>query len=248
MDRLAAFLESFKLSATVITSTDSVDGPCLVLCGAPDGEASSIILRMPGRGGPSRDLRVTVAIEFDNTTNPLMAAIPNEVTVLFKDAPALRLTAEAFLSEVEGSRCGRVAALNRLAEVMVLMMLRQVIDAGVSQPGLFAALAHPNLHRALVSMHDFPARPWSIEQLADSAAMSRTQFMTTFRRLVGVTPMAYLVAWRLTLARRHLKAGHSVKTVARRVGFSSAEGFSRSFSRAFGYPPAAIKETSQMLK
>lgn len=166
----------------------------------------------PSWGGKSPpDLRVTVSIDFDNATNPLMAAVPNEVIVWLENAHSLRLTADAFGLEVEATRCGHVAALNRLAEVMVLMVLRQVIDQGVRHIGLFGALAHPSLHRALVSIHDCPARSWSIEQLADEAGMSRTQFMTTFRHLVGMTPMAYVLSWRLALAHRDLKAGHSVK-------------------------------------
>ncbi len=237
LDRLAAFLESFKLSASVSDPDASVIGPCLMLYESPDSNKSRIVLRMLGRGSPSSDLRFTVAIEFDNATNPLMAAMPEEVSVPLHSAPSLRSTAEAFLAEVDGARCGRLAALNRLAEVMVLMMLRQVIDEGESQPGLFAALAHPSLYRALVSMHDHPAKAWTVEQLADSATMSRTQFMETFRRVVGTTPMAYLSTWRLTLAARYLRSGHSVKTVARRVGFESAEGFSRAFSRVYGHAP-----------
>lgn len=196
-------------------------------------------MRMASTAQPTAHLRATVAIEFDNSANPLMAAIPHEISVALDDEPALRATAQAFLLEMESDRCGRIAAVDRLAEVMVLMMLRQVIDAGDRQPGLFAALAHPNLHRALVSMHDHPAKAWTVGQLADSAAMSRTQFMTTFRRVVGTTPMGYLGAWRLTLASRQLKAGDSVKAVARQVGFNSAEGFSRAYTRAYGHSPKA---------
>lgn len=240
LDRLAAFLASFPLRAAVVAPEQAEAGPSLWLYAGP-GEGERIVLRMAPAQPPAPRPRAVVAIAFDNAANPLMAAIPGEVAVLLQDAPALRATAQAFLSEVEDNRCGRVAALDRLAEVMVLMMLRQVIEAGERQPGLFAALAHPQLHRALVSMHDHPARAWTVERLADSAAMSRTQFMTTFRRVVGTTPMGYLSAWRLTLACKHLQAGHSVKTVARRVGFSSAEGFSRAFARAYGRAPGALK-------
>ena len=71
--------------------------------------------------------------------------------------------------------------------------------------------------------------------------MSRTHFMTTFHKVAGTTPMAYLTAWRLTLARRHLQAGDAVKSVSRRVGFGSAAAFSRAFSPAYGQPPASYR-------
>ncbi|MDD2177959.1 AraC family transcriptional regulator [Acidovorax sp. D2M1] len=241
MDRLAAFLDYFKLSVLVLDPEQPVQGPSLWLY-EPSQGGGRIALRMAPLSQLPANLRAIVAIEFENAANPLMAAIPDEISVALDDAPALRATTQAFLSEVESNRCGKLAALDRLAEVMVLMMLRQVIDAGDRQPGLFAALAHPNLHRALVSMHDHPAKAWTVERLAEAAAMSRTQFMTTFRRIVGTTPMGYLGAWRLTLACRQLKAGDSVKAVARRVGFSSAEGFSRAYSRAYGHSPKARRD------
>lgn len=245
VDRLAAFVETFRLRASAVQAGQAVHGPCLLLAGPVDGQGHGgeerIVVRLHGGGEAPPDLRVAVAIEFDNASNPLMAAMPEEVSVPLRTAPALRCTAKAFLSEVQGNRCGRMAALNRLAEVMVLMALRQVIDAGTRQPGLFAALSHPQLHRALVGMHDHPSRAWTVDQLAQHAAMSRTQFMATFRRVVGTTPMAYLGSWRLTLACRQLKSGQPVKAVASRAGFGSAAAFSRAFSRAYGHAPVALK-------
>ena len=241
MDRLAAFLGSFKLTALVLDPKLPVKGPSLWLHELLQG-GGRIALRMTSHSQPPADIRAVVAIDFENAANPLMKAIPEEISVALDDVPALSATTQAFLSEVESNRCGRLAALDRLAEVMVLMVLRQLIDEGGHQAGLFAALAHPNLHRALVSMHDHPEKAWNVEQLAEVAAMSRTQFMTKFRRIMGTSPMNYLGTWRLALASRQLKEGHSVKSVARRVGFNSAEGFSRAYSRVYGKSPKARRD------
>lgn len=241
MDRLTAFLDTFRLTASVADAPALLDGPCLLLAGTDSESEGRVLLRVQGAGKLPPDLRLAVAIEFDNATNPLMTAMPDEVCASLLDGPSLRLTAQALLCEAAGDRCGRAGALNRLAEVMVLMMLREAIEAGASRPGIFAALAHPGLHRAVVSMHDLPARAWTIEDLAALATMSRTHFMTTFRTVAGTTPMAYLTTWRLTLARRHLQSGDAVKSVARRVGFGSAAAFSRAFARAYGQPPASYR-------
>ena len=214
MDRLTAFLDTFKLTAFVAESPVQLAGPCLLLVGTDTQRGGPVLLRVQGAGELPPDLRLAVAIEFDNATNPLMAAMPDEVSASLQDGPSLRSTAQALLCEASGDCCGRAGALNRLAEVMVLMMLREAIEAGASRPGIFAALAHPGLHRAVVSMHDLPARAWTVEDLA---------------------------AWRLTLARRHLKAGDAVKSVARRVGFGSVAAFSRAFSRVYGQPPASYR-------
>jgi hypothetical protein len=77
----------------------------------------------------------------------------------------------AFLADAFDSRCGRTAALDRVAEVIVLMVLRRAIDAGTTESGLLAALAHPSLHRALVLIHDMPSRAWRVD-LALEAGLS----------------------------------------------------------------------------
>jgi len=141
-------------------------------------------------------------------------------------------------AEASEARCGRGAALNRLCEVMMLLILWSAIDRGATGPGLLTGLSHPSLHRALVVMHDTPTRAWSIEDLAAVAGMSRSHFMALFREVVGTTPQAYLTGWRLVLARRKLSKGAKVKTVARQVGFGSAAAFSRAYFRKFGDWPS----------
>lgn len=240
MDRLAAFVEVFKLQVAVLAPGEP-GRPSLVVAGPDGGAGARVLFRPGGFDALPPDARVAAAVDFDNDANPLMSAMPEEVAVPLAGAASLRATAAAFVAEAAENRCGRSAALNRLAEVLVLMVLRGAIDAGTRRPGLFAALAHPALHRAVVSMHDEPARAWTVDELAERAAMSRSSFMATFRAVVGTTPMAYLSAWRLALARRHLLAGEPVKRAARRTGYGSAEAFSRAFSRAYGHAPTAVK-------
>lgn len=240
MDRLAAFVEVFKLRVAVLAPGEP-GTPALLLAGPEDGTAGRVIFRPGGFSELPPDARIAASVDFDNEANPLMSAMPEEVSVPLDGSPSLQATAAAFMAEAAGSRCGRSAALNRLAEVLVLMALRSAIDAGTQKPGLFAALAHPSLHRAVVSIHDMPSRQWTVDDLASRSAMSRSTFMSTFRTIVGTTPMAYLGAWRLTLARRYLMAGDPVKLAARRTGFGSAEAFSRAFSKAYGHAPAALK-------
>jgi transcriptional regulator GlxA family with amidase domain len=155
----------------------------------------------------------------------------------------LQAVTTAFVAEASETRCGRQVALNRLCEVIVLLVLRKVIDVGSTRPGLLAGLSHPALHWALIAMHDQPSRTWRTEELAEISGMSRSRFMTLFAKVVGTTPAAYLNAWRLTLGQRELQRGERVKSVARRVGFGSAAAFSRAYTRAFGHSPASLRGT-----
>nr|WP_200985182.1 AraC family transcriptional regulator [Rhizobium rhizogenes]QCL10006.1 helix-turn-helix domain protein [Rhizobium rhizogenes] len=234
LDRLSAFFDTFELSTSLEPVCDGNNRARLFVVGSADACPERIILCLRGDTALERSALVTATIDFEGAFNPLVNALPDQVRVEINDIPSLRLTTAAFVAEALEHRCGRSTALNRLCEVIVLLILRSAIDHGDSRPGLLAGLSHPALHRALVAMHDTPARAWNSEDLAAAAGMSRSHFMALFRNVVGTTPMAYLTSWRLTIARRKLSKGGRVKTVAAQVGFGSAAAFSRAYFRRFG--------------
>ncbi|MEN3149893.1 AraC family transcriptional regulator [Neorhizobium sp. IRAMC:178] len=238
VDRLSAFFDAFELSASLEPIPTADRHARLLVVGPPAGPAEKIVLCLRGEPTPDPSVLVTATVDFGGAHNPLMNALPDQVSVETADAPTLRDTTAAFVTEALESRCGRSAALDRLCEVIVLLVLRSAIDRGATRPGLLAGLSHPALHRVLVAMHDAPARAWNTEDLASVAGMSRSHFMALFRHVVGTTPQAYLTGWRLTIARRRLSKGARIKVVARQVGFGSAAAFSRAYVRQFGEWPS----------
>ena len=60
----------------------------------------------------------------------------------------------------------------------------------------------------------------SKEDMAVEAGMSRTSFANAFRETVGVTPGAYLQAWRVGIAQDLLEEGRQLKHIAAEVGYS----------------------------
>lgn len=139
--------------------------------------------------------------------------------------------------EAATQRPGRDLLLSRLVEAMLVEALRatQTQDAPA---GLLRGLADARLATALREMHDDPARAWTVGELARKAALSRSAFFERFSRAVGLTPMEYLLAWRMAMARDMLRH-HDVALdqVAERVGYSSASTFSIAFARHFGQAP-----------
>ncbi|TBB21301.1 AraC family transcriptional regulator [Rhizobium ruizarguesonis] len=238
VDRLTAFFDTFELEVSLELSQISDGRARLFVIGEPGGPAEKILLRARGDVACEPSALITAAVDFEGAHNPLMNALPDHIVVNVNDIPTLRDTTAAFVAEALESRCGRSAALNRLCEVVVLLILRSAIDRGTTEPGLLAGLSHPLLHRALVAMHDQPTRAWNSDDLAAMAGMSRSHFMALFREVVGTTPQAYLTGWRLTVARRKLTKGAKVKAVARQVGFGSAAAFSRAYFRKFGHWPS----------
>ncbi len=107
--------------------------------------------------------------------------------------------------ETQADRPGREVVLSRLLEVLLIEALRST--TGPTAPsGLLRGLADERVAVALRRMHERPTVPWTIAALAREAGLSRSTFFERFRREVGVAPMAYLLAWRIALAKDLLGA------------------------------------------
>ncbi|MCV6584816.1 MAG: AraC family transcriptional regulator [Marinibacterium sp.] len=130
----------------------------------------------------------------------------------------------------------------RMSEVIFAQALRSFIETqGARHQGL-SGFADPHLSRALSAFHADPARSWSVEDLAREAGLSRTGFAVMFSDKMGLTPMHYLTAWRMQIARQALeRPGPSIAEVAVQVGYRSESAFSRVFKKEVGITPAAYR-------
>jgi len=127
---------------------------------------------------------------------------------------------------------------------MLLYALRHFL---VSQPqprGMLALFSHSRLSLAVNAIHADPQRAWSLEQMAQCAAQSRTRFANTFREVSGMTPMEYLTWWRMLLAHQALEQGEAVANVAEKVGYQSESSFIRAFRRHFGVNPGRLRKVA----
>jgi AraC-like DNA-binding protein len=138
------------------------------------------------------------------------------------------------VEESRADRAGRDVILARLMEVLFIEALRA---SGPDCPsGILRGLGDDRMAAAIRHIHAAPTAPWTVASLAQVAAMSRSAFFAHFRRTVGMTPMDYLLHWRMVLAKQLL--GHApVADIARRVGYGSASTFSVAFSRHVGMSP-----------
>ena len=101
----------------------------------------------------------------------------------------------------------------------------------------------PHVGRALALLHAKPDHPWTVDELAREAALSRSALADRFVALVGEPPMQYLTRWRLALAAQRLRSDReAIARVAERSGYESEAAFSRAFKREFGMPPAAWRK------
>ena len=86
------------------------------------------------------------------------------------------------------------------------------------------------------------AEKLSIRQAAALAGMSQPQFMKTFKKVAGMTLVAYLNHVRLSNAVRLLRETDlSICEIANHSGFSDQSYFDKRFKRAFGQPPKQFR-------
>ena len=189
---------------------------------------------------PLDDHTATVCASFEFGTGlhkPLIAALPEMVQVPLAGLPNMSTTLDVLFREAAEAHCGRQAILDRLTEVLIIQLLRELMDQERIHSGLLAGLANPRLAKAINAVHAEPARPWTLQDLATIANMSRARFATRFRETVGPTPMTYLSRWRLSVACTLLRRGRSVQQVADDVGYRSANALSRAFAAETGLSP-----------
>jgi AraC-like DNA-binding protein len=216
-----------------------------------------------GGGGPTTRF-VCGYLQCDQRFNPLMGALPvllwirrrqgvtelestghgpgRRAVTLPPDAGAwLTTTLGYLLAEVAAIQPGSRAMLARLAELLYVEVLRRYAHhLPVGQTGWLAGLSDPQVGRALRMLHGDPAQAWTVETLARAAGVSRSGLALRFTELIGESPMHYLTAWRMHLARQILRENRfAIPEVAARVGYNSETAFNRAFKRSAGVPPGA---------
>jgi AraC-like DNA-binding protein len=77
-----------------------------------------------------------------------------------------------------------------------------------------------------------------VSGIARSLGVSREHFTRVFTRQVGQSPKTWLARRQMNLAARLVKdGGPTVKEIAERLGYPSAEAFTKAFTRHFAMPP-----------
>lgn len=171
------------------------------------------------------------------TRNPLANALPPLIVIKLSSAPTLKAATRLLFEEAFTDNDGRLAMMDRLAEVFVIHLLRHVLEQDLVNEGMLAGLTHPKLSRAIMAIHASPAQNWSLEALAELSAMSRSAFAELFRQQVGQTVGDYLLDWRIAIAQNLLKKGRSVSWVAGEVGYDNASALARAFRKKTGQSP-----------
>jgi len=178
--------------------------------------------------------------------NPLLETLPRTIHVRPQpgDQGVIGLFVRLALAESAARRSGGESVLAHLSELLFIEVVRRhLASLPPEQRGWLSGLRDPQIGRALGKLHDRPAHPWSLEELAAAVGMSRSMLAERFAHFVGVPPMQYLAQWRMQLAATLLAStALGLAELAPRVGYGSEAALSRAFKRWVGVAPAAWRQ------
>ncbi|MCE3011701.1 MAG: AraC family transcriptional regulator [Proteobacteria bacterium] len=146
--------------------------------------------------------------------------------------------------EVRSPQLGSQRVVEGILDVMFSLILRRLVEQQ-AEKGESWSQAHqdPGLRLALECMHKDITHPWSLDELASKAGMSRAHFAQKFKKSMGETPLHYLTLLRIQAARELLSTTQlSLESIAVQVGYQDPFGFSKAFKRLTGESPRDFRK------
>ena len=175
-----------------------------------------------------------------NHASILLGVLPPIVHIRKEsDKAALRWSLERMRQELREPQPGGFLIAQHLAYMMLVQALRlHLAEGSRGGVGWLFALADKQMSAAINAMHDDPAHRWTLQELAERAAMSRSTFALKFKDTVGASPMEYLTRWRMLLAGDKLtNSREPISVIALSLGYVSESAFSTAFKRVMGCSP-----------
>ena len=174
---------------------------------------------------------------------PILLSLPRLLKISLRDggiAAWVQSSIRYSVAQSASSRPGSAVVLARLSEVLFAEAIRHYMDElPPGKAGWLAGLRDRYVGRALSLLHEQPACPWTVDELAAKVGLSRSALTERFNALIGAPPMQYLTRWRTSLAATQLRESDaSIIRIATDVGYESEAAFNRAFKREFGLPPA----------
>lgn len=187
--------------------------------------------------------------EFDRSLDhPFIKELPSIIHIKdtdFNEFSWLKSITDLVIEEAGKEQSGSGIIINKLGEVLFVHTLRAFIEKNKSISGFIAAMQDARISKVLKEIHSSAHQNWSLEQLAEIAAMSRTSFANRFKSLTGETPFNYITRWRLLMAKELLEESSlSVGEIAEQVGYQSEAAFNRVFKKRISKTPLKFRQST----
>lgn len=238
IDRLSSLMARFELN---VQPSQSRLADLTIFALKNTGAPSRIILsphkKIEHSPSEAEERMFMAEISWGGENNPLFSALPLKLELEIGADTDIAAIANLLKIENENKRCGSASVLSRLSEILLIRLLRVQIERGDVKVGLLGGLSDLRLSRAIVAIHNNPAKKWKNDELALNAGLSLSRFCELFTNIVQETPIAYLRQWRLILARQEIIKGARIQDIASDFGYQSGEALTRAFHKQFGETP-----------
>jgi len=183
---------------------------------------------------------------FDHKAHhPLLDALPAHIHIRDYGVEAanwMESTLRVIGAEAGRENMGGDLIALKMSEIIFAQALRHYIRNARSNEPVLAAFADERIALALKAIHDDASFPWTLDNLARVAGLSRTAFSTTFASYMSTTPLGYITQWRMQIARQLLlETKEPIIKIAVSVGYQSEAAFGRVFKRYFDIAPASYR-------
>jgi AraC family transcriptional activator of mtrCDE len=219
-----------------VVNETSVDGQ-----GDPNAPLCELV------AGPLDDVVVTIACGRIQASYAgsfgLFDHLKEAIVLDFSENKKMRFIFEALIEEYQKSGPACAAMMEALMNQCLIAVLRAAeAQSGGSLPWL-SAMDDPRISSVIDVMLDRPQDNYTVESLADIAAMSRATFARHFEKCFNRPPMDYLRDVRLRRAAQLLQVSTiPIDSVAAKIGYSSRSHFSKAFGEQFGSSPAEFRK------
>ena len=164
----------------------------------------------------------------------------------YSDDPKMRFIFEALIEEYLKSGPACAAMMEALMNQCLIAVLRAAETQTDGSLPWLSAMDDPRIAKVIDAILDRPENNYSVESLADIAAMSRATFVRHFEKCFDRPPMDYLRDVRLRRAAQLLQVDAvPVGAVGGKVGYASRSHFSKAFSEQFGMSPVEFRKEYQ---
>lgn len=193
---------------------------------------------------------VVFRLRSPNTNNSLLEALPPAMKLTKREVealPDLATTFERLQGNIEDDDPFLEMINWRYADIIALSILSDTLKkTPFPADEVLKGRYDPNIRRAIKAIHEDLSRPWSVDALAEAVNLSRASFASRFRTAVGETPMEYVTAQRMNLAKRFLETQNwPIGAIADEVGYKSQAAFINAFRRVVGLSPGEYRRKAR---
>jgi AraC-like DNA-binding protein len=153
------------------------------------------------------------------------------------DLGAAEALAERIERESAGAQPGHEAVLLGLLVELMAFLSRRYGESDVRE-----SRALLEMGKLISTLEQRFGEPWTLEQMAKLARLSRTSLLRVFRQATGKSPIDYLIGLRVEAAKRRLRQSDLTMTeIALETGFGDSNYFARQFRIVTGTTPTAYR-------